>query len=127
MVKLDTLNQILKSQGSVRNLDKAQRLVDNLVDKIKLDCSANPMVKFNPDLHILIGRYVETKFKSESLEYKRDLILRVLYAVCSNVVANDKPIMSYLVECLLRGDFIKELSTSEYCMSYIADFLRRLI
>lgn len=127
MVKLDTLNTILKAQGSVRNIDKAQRLVDNLTEKIKIDAVANPMIKYNPDLMILIGRYVQTKFKEENCDFKRDLILRVMVAVCSVTVEADKKIMSYIIECLLKGDYIKELSTVEMCGQYIIDFLKRLM
>lgn len=127
MVKIDTLNAILKHQGSVRNIDKAQRLVDNLCEKIKIDVSANPLIKYNPDLMILVGRFVVSKFESETFDFKRDLILRVMVALCGNVPEADKKVMSYLIECLLKGDHILKLSTTEYCMSFITDFLKRLM
>lgn len=135
MVKLDTLTATLKSQGSVKNLEKSNRLQETLLSKIKLDNVGNPLLKFNIDLIILVGRFCVSKFPQESEDYKKELILKIMVALCSAnpngspiaISDADKKIMAYVIDTLIKGDFIQPLSTMEMCFQYLTDFLRRLI
>lgn len=127
MVKLETLNTILKAQGSIRDIDKSQKLVESLTEKLKLD-TTNRLLMYNVDLIILIGRYVETKFSNQEEKFKVDLVYKVINAVYQNGIKdNEKAIILYIVENLFKGGFIKPLSTSEMCFHYVIDLLKKLI
>lgn len=127
MVKLETLNTILKAQGSIRDIDKSQKLVESLTEKLNLD-TTNRLLMYNVDLLILIGRYVETKFTNQDDKFKNELVYKVLNSIYKNSIQEtEKQILLYIIETLFKGGFIKPLSTSEMCFQYVVDLIKKLI
>jgi len=144
MVKLSTLDAMLKVGGSIRNIDKSQKLISTLTDKLKLDTS-NRLLMYNPDLLILIGRYVESKFIGEDIDFKVDLVFKVINSIFTpetsipqtnqygqpqtngTIQENEKQIIMYITKNLFAGNYIKPLSNSEWCLQYVVDIFKKLV